>query len=102
MLAVSSFRASEIREQRTTLSFRTWSNLRLSEENTNFLQASDNTFVAEMDHEKPEVVMPPIFEYASENTRSTLSPDFDFNLEPPIEEPPNADGHREHHGESLW
>jgi amino acid transporter len=53
-----------------------------------------------MDHEKPEVVMPQIYEY-SENTRSTLSPDFEFALEPPIE-PPNVEERRERRGESLW
>jgi amino acid transporter len=55
-----------------------------------------------MDHEKPEVVMPQLYEYASENTRSTLSPDFDFALEPPVEEPPNVEDRRERRGESLW
>ncbi|PMD57773.1 amino acid transporter-like protein [Hyaloscypha bicolor E] len=50
-----------------------------------------------MDHEKPEVVMPQIYEY-SENTRSTLSPDFEFALEPPIE-PPNVEERRERRGE---
>lgn len=54
-----------------------------------------------MDHEKPEVVMPQIFEY-SENTRSTLSPDFEFALDPQIEEAPNVEDRRERRGESLW
>ncbi|KAE9365145.1 putative proline-specific permease [Stipitochalara longipes BDJ] len=55
-----------------------------------------------MDHEKPEVVMPQVYEYASENTRSTLSPDFEFELEPSGEEPPNVEDRRERRGESLW
>lgn len=59
-------------------------------------------FTEEMDHEKPEVVMPQIYEYVSEHTRSTLSPDFDFALEPRIEEPPNVEDRRERRGESLW
>jgi len=55
-----------------------------------------------MDHEKPEVVIPQLCEYASENTRSTMSPDFDFALEPSVEEPPNVEDRRERRGESLW
>lgn len=59
-------------------------------------------FTEEMDHEKPEVVMPQIYEYVRDHTRSTLSPDFDFALEPTIEEPPNVEDRRERRGESLW
>lgn len=55
-----------------------------------------------MDHEKPEVVMPQIYEYVSDNTRSTLSPDTEFALDPSIEEPPNVEDRRERRGESLW
>jgi amino acid transporter len=36
-----------------------------------------------------------------ENTRSTLSPDFEFAHEPSIE-PPNVEDRRERRGESLW
>jgi amino acid transporter len=55
-----------------------------------------------MDHEKPEVVMPQIYEYVSDNARSTLSPDFEYTLDPSIEEPPNVEDRRERRGESLW
>jgi len=58
-----------------------------------------------MDHEKPEVVMPRVYDYASENTRSTLSPDIDYPNEkaPSIEEPiENVEDRRERRGESLW
>jgi yeast amino acid transporter len=58
--------------------------------------------MVKMDHEKPEVVMPRIYEYVSDNTRSTISPDIEYTLDPSIEEPPNVEDRRERRGESLW
>lgn len=76
--------------------------IRVLIENRSFAHTSDESFIAEMDHEKPEVVMPQIYEYGDgENTRSTLSPDFEFAHEPSIE-PPNVEDRRERRGESLW
>jgi amino acid transporter len=55
-----------------------------------------------MDHEKPEVVMPQIYEYVSDHTRSTLNPDIEYAHDTSIEEPPNVEDRRERRGESLW
>ena len=102
MMAVyPSFRTGEIREQIPNSFPRTQSNLLFSSRTEVSFNAHE-IFVAKMDHEKPEVVMPQIYEYASENTRPTLSPDFDFALEPSVEEPPNVEDRRERRGESLW
>jgi hypothetical protein len=56
-----------------------------------------------MDHEKgPEVMMPQVYEFNSEATRSTITPDMEFNRDPSMEEPVNVEDRKERRGESVW
>ena len=55
-----------------------------------------------MDHEKPEVVSPRVYEYLSEETRSPVSPDLDYPRNPSIEEPEIVDERKDPKGDSVW
>ncbi|KAK0105446.1 hypothetical protein ONS96_004833 [Cadophora gregata f. sp. sojae] len=63
---------------------------------------SMSTSNSTMDHEKPEVVSPRVFEYLSEATRSPVSPDIEYPRTPSIDEPGNVDERRDPKGESVW
>lgn len=55
-----------------------------------------------MDHEKAEAVMPQVYEFSSEPTRSTITPDMEFNRDPSMEEPVNVEDRKDRRGESVW
>ncbi|KAL5324908.1 hypothetical protein ACEPPN_006027 [Leptodophora sp. 'Broadleaf-Isolate-01'] len=55
-----------------------------------------------MDHEKPEVVSPRVYEYLSEATRSPVSPDIEYPRSPSLDEPGNVDERKDPKGESVW
>jgi amino acid transporter len=60
-----------------------------------------------MDHEKPEAVMPQVFEYGGES-RSTDYSEFTFQnvrtltRTPSVDEPEHVEDQRERHGEGVW
>ncbi|KAI9046855.1 hypothetical protein LZ554_008934 [Drepanopeziza brunnea f. sp. 'monogermtubi'] len=60
---------------------------------------STSTSTSTMDHEKPEVVSPQIYEI-SEATRSPITPDIEYP--PSVNEPTNVDERNEPRGESVW
>ena len=63
---------------------------------------SMSTSISTMDHEKPEVVSPRVYEYLSEATRSPVSPDLDYPRTPSVDEPGNVDEQKDPKGDSVW
>jgi amino acid transporter len=71
-------------------------------DNKKFPSGGFNFQLVEMDHEKPQVVMPQIYEYAGHHSQSPVTPDIEYAGTTSINEIDNVEDHRESQGESLW
>jgi hypothetical protein len=71
-------------------------------DNKKFPSGSFNFQLVEMDHEKPQVVRPQIYEYVGHHSQSPITPDIEYAGTTSINEIDNVEDHREPQGESLW
>ena len=55
-----------------------------------------------MDHDKPQVGNPQIYEYAGHHSQSPVSPDIEYAGTTSINEIDNVENRREPQGETLW
>jgi yeast amino acid transporter len=70
--------------------------------NNKYPSGSFNFQLLEMDHEKPEVVRPQLYEYVGDHSRAPVTPDIEYAGTTSIDEPDDVENHREPQGESLW
>jgi hypothetical protein len=70
--------------------------------NNTFPSGGFNFQLVEMDHDKPEVLRPQIYEYVGNHSRSPVTPDIEYAGTASINEVDNVESAREPQGESLW